>query len=592
MQNYNLNILIIEDDYKTKQDLMKILEHQTNHVPKLTTYTANQNMEAIKIIQEFHKNNQKFTLVFIDIHFLPEINGIDTIHSIWEIDKDIQIVICTSLNNYIWKKFLKSFGVSDDLLILQKPLETTMVRQLIYTLTKKWLLMQGSGNYNQLINNCVQKRTEELEYKANHDPLTSLPNRNLLENRLSELTKTPKNNNLIFAILYIDLDNFKFINDNYTHSIGDQILKIISKRIINNTRKQDDFFRIGGDEFVLLVTNIENAENIKSIANNLLKIIQKPIQIDNIDIEVKLSIGISIYPMHGMKSVELLKNADLAMYKAKELGGNKFEFYNKELYIAVKANLNLESELHKALPNEEFFLCYLPQIELASRQLIAVEALIRWNNPQLGIMQASKFIPYAEKYGIINQINEWVIKNTILQNKSWHDKGLSIVPISVNIGMQQIKQTNFPQEINNHLKQAKLDPQYFGIDITDNNYTPNKEIIEIINNIKKTGVAITLDNFGSGNIPLNYLKKLQIDYLKIDRSFIDNIETDLNNKVIIESIINIANSLNLKVIAVGIETQKHKLFFEQHHCKYAEGYYFNKPLLANELELLLKLNHN
>ena len=187
MQNYNLNILIIEDDYKTKQDLMKILEHQTNHVPKLTTYTANQNMEAIKIIQEFHKNNQKFTLVFIDIHFLPEINGIDTIHSIWEIDKDIQIVICTSLNNYIWKKFLKSFGVSDDLLILQKPLETTMVRQLIYTLTKKWLLMQGSGNYNQLINNCVQKRTEELEYKANHDPLTSLPNRNLLENRLSEL---------------------------------------------------------------------------------------------------------------------------------------------------------------------------------------------------------------------------------------------------------------------------------------------------------------------------------------------------------------------------------------------------------------------
>ncbi len=607
MQNYNLNILIIEDDYQTKQDLIKILEYQATPEPnldipdlkiveinlhKFTTYTATQNIEAIKIIQEFSKNNQKFTLVFIDIHFLPEIDGINTIHSIWEIDKDIQIVICTSLNDYIWKKFLKSFGVSDDLLILQKPFDYTTVRQLIYTLTKKWLLMQGAENYNQLVENYVQQRTKKLEYKANHDPLTSLPNRNLLENKLSELIKTSKHNNLMFAILYIDLDNFKFINDNYTHSIGDQVLKIISKRIIHNTRKQDDFFRIGGDEFVLLVTNIEAPENINSIADNLLKTIRKPIQINNIDIEAKLSIGISIYPMHGIKSAELLKNADLAMYKAKKLGGNKFEFYNKELYIAIKANLDLESGLQKALANEEFFLCYLPQIELASKKLIAVEALIRWNHPQLGLISASEFIPYAEKYALITPINAWVIKHAILQNKIWHDKGINIVPISVNIGIQQIKQTNLIEEITKILQNAKLAPKYFGIDITENSYVNSKEMVNIINNIKKSGVQITLDNFGSGSIPLNYLKKLQIDYLKIDRSFIDNIEIDPNNKIIIRSIINIANSLKLKVIAVGIETWQHKAFFEQYNCQFVEGYYFSKPLLANELELLLKLNKN
>lgn len=605
MQNYNLNILIIEDDYKTKQDLIKILKYppptepnldildlqivETN-LPKFTTYTATENIEAIKIIQKFNIHNKKFTLVFIDIHFLPEIDGINTIHSIWEIDKDIQIVICTSLNDDIWKKFLKSFGISDDLLILQKPFDYTMVKQLIYTLTKKWLLMQESENYNQLLENCVQKRTVELEYKANHDPLTSLPNRNLLEDGLSKLIKTSKNNNVMFAILYIDLDNFKFINDNYTHSIGDQILKIISKRIVNNTRKQDDFFRIGGDEFVLLVTNIEALENINNIANNLLQIIQKPIKLNNIDIEAKLSIGISIYPMHGIKSVELLKNADLAMYKAKKLGGNKFEFYNKELYIATRANLDLESELHKALANKEFFLCYLPQIELASKKLIAVEALIRWNHPQLGLIPAARFIPYAEKYALISPINEWVIKHSILQNKIWHDKGINIVPISVNIGIQQIKHTNLIENITKILQNAKLAPKYFGIDITENTYVNSEEIINIINNIKKSGVQITLDNFGSGSIPLNYLKKLQIDYLKIDRSFIDNIEIDPNNKIIIRSIINIANSLKLKIIAVGIETWQHKAFFEQYNCQFGEGYYFSKPLLTNELELLLKLN--
>lgn len=613
LQNFYLNILIIDDRLEYRQDFIKILKGSTQYenqldilgsqifgenyknnspieveLPKIAISTASYGLEAIKIIQGIYKTNKQLALVFIDIHIIPEITRRNTIRSIWEIDKDIQIVVCTSLDDFIWKNILKSFEINDNLLILQKPFDYTIVRQLIYTLSKKWLLMQESKHYNQTLESRVQKRTKTLEYKANHDPLTSLPNRYLLEDRLSQLIKISKENNLMFAVLYMDLDNFKWINDNYTHEIGDQILQILTKKMLHNTRRDDDFFRIGGDEFVLIITNIATMDNVNNIVKNLLSIINQPIQIETIDIEMQISIGISIYPLHGTTSSELLKNSDLAMYKAKGSGGNKCEYYNKELYITNKANLDFESALQQALINEEFFLCYLPQIELASKKLNSLEALIRWNHPKLGVIPATGFIPYAEKHGHISSINAWVIKKVIAQNKIWSNKGLNIVPISVNVGLQQIRQDNFLKDISYNLQKNNLKPNYFGIDITENSYINSDEIINIINNIKKLGVQITLDNFGTGNMPLNYLKKLQIDFLKIDRSFISNMETDPNNKVIIESIINIANSLKLKIIAVGIETVQHKDFFKQHNCKYVEGYYFSKPLSANQLELLLR----
>lgn len=662
MTIFNINILIIDNHLETKKDFIKILKYSNTYhdpsldalgyqilsenyndcsikvnLPKCEIYTASYAMEAIEIIKGFAEHNKKFALVFIDLYLIPEMTGTNTIQNIWNIDQNIQIVVCTSLDDFVWKNILKSFEVNDNLLVLQKPFYYNNIRQLIYTLTKKWLLIQAvanpnynldhtrqhrnfnnvfsndiltaneelvtdsinipktnkrlithhHNNNNHLINN-IEQRTKELEYKANHDSLTSLANRNLLENKLLALLNRSKHSDLMFAIFYIDLDNFKWINDNYTHAIGDQILKIMTKRILHNIRENDELFRIGGDEFVLLLSNIKNIPNINNIANHLLHIINEPIKINHLDIETKLSIGISIYPMHGMKPEELLKNSDLAMYKAKEFGGNRFEYYSKELYIATKASLDLELELEFALKNNEFFLCYLPQIELASKKLIALEALIRWNHKKLGVIPAAGFIPYAEKYGFITHINSWVLQNSILQNKIWYKKGLNIVPISANIGIQQIRQPNFAEEIFKYLKKADLNPNYFGIDITENSYVNTEEVIKILKTIKKIGIQITLDNFGSGYIPLNYLKKLQIDYLKIDKSLIEGIEQDQNNKVIIESIIDIANSLKLKVIAVGIETGKHKEFFEQRNCQYAEGYYFNKPLLPNELELLLK----
>jgi len=248
----------------------------------------------------------------------------------------------------------------------------------------------------------------------------------------------------------------------------------------------------------------------------------------------------------------------------------------------------MELELQQAINNHEFFLCYLPQIDLTTGQLIAVEALIRWKHPKLGIIPPTGFIPYAEKSGLIVPIGEWVIKTATSQNKLWQNKGLQPIMVSINVAVQQIRQANFVATLELALKEVDLEPKYFGIELVENIFINSVEIINIINNIKKIGVQLTLDNFGSGNLSLNYLKKITIDYLKIDRSFIENIDTDRNNKIIVESIINIANSLNLKVIAEGIETSKHKTFLQQHKCDYAAGFYFSKPLLADELEELLR----
>lgn len=609
----NLRILIIDDNLEIHKDFIKILSNKelTNNdldllgaqifgndynsntsinldIPTFQIDTALQGIDGIHLVQSAKKANERYALAFIDIRMPPGIDGIETIKNIWQIDPDIQIVICTAYSDYSWRDTVKHLGVNDNLLILKKPFDYTAVRQLSCALTKKWLLMQESKNYNIVLENYVQERTENLIHQATHDNLTELPNRTLLYDRLDYTIELSNRNKTLFAVLYFDLDDFKLINDNFSHETGDYVLKTIAKRLRSNMRKQDTLFRVGGDEFVLLTPNITIEENVINIASNILKTTQETIQLQTKHINPTSSIGISIYPQNGKKSLELLNNADLAMYHAKELGGNQFQFYTKELNNKISSRLESEIELQQAIDNNEFFLCYLPQIDLKTEKLIAVEALIRWNHPSLGVLTPNAFIATAEKSGLIVPIGDWVMKTAMLQNKVWQNKGYPPMIISINVAMQQIRQTNFVDKIKTNLQETNLEPKYFGIELIENIFINSIEIATIINNIKNLGIQITLDNFGTGNMSLNYLKKIQIDYLKIDRSFIENIDTDHNNKIIVESIINIANSLNLKVIAEGMETAQHKTFLQKHDCQYAQGYYFSKPLIAKDLEELLK----
>lgn len=616
MNNKNsLRILLIDDNPEIHKDFIKILMdndqeaasdnadilgaqifgeeyHSKNtpnlSIPKFQIDSALQGVDGIKMVEKAKSINEKYALAFIDIRMPPGIDGIETIKNIWQIDSDIQVVICTAYSDYTWHDTVNYLGITDNLLILKKPFDYMAVRQLTCALTKKWLLMQESKDYNIVLENYVQERTENLIHQATHDNLTELPNRTLLYDRMDYTIELSNRNKSIFAVLYFDLDDFKSINDNFGHESGDIVLKTIAQRVRSSMRKQDTLFRLGGDEFVMLIPNIGTEENIIHIVNNLLKITQETIQLKTKNINISCSIGISIYPQNGKKSIELLNNADLAMYRSKELGGNQFKFYTNELNSKVSFRAETEVELQQAIDNNQFFLCYLPQVDLKNDKLIAVEALIRWNHPKLGVLLPAAFIPAAEKSGLIISIGEWVIKTAIMQNKIWQNKGYQPILISVNVAIQQIRQANFVERLNHYLKASSLDPQYFGIELIENAFINSIEIINVINEIKNMGVKITLDNFGTGNMSLNYLKKVKIDYLKIDKSFIEHLGADHNNKVIVESIINIANSLNLKVIAEGIETSQHKIFLQQHDCQYAQGYYFSKPLVAKDLELLLK----
>lgn len=615
MNDNNIHILLIDDNPEIHKDFIKILNDDTEtestidnkdllgaqifgeeyhqqdtnmHMAAFKIDSAFQGIDGIKLVQNAKDNHQKYTLAFIDIRMPPGIDGIETIKNIWQIDSDIQVVICTAYSDYTWHDTVKYLGITDNLLILKKPFDYMAVRQLSSALTRKWLLMQESKDYNVVLENYVQERTENLIHQATHDNLTELPNRTLLYDRMDYTIELSSRNKAIFAVLYFDLDHFKTINDTFGHTAGDIVLKTIAMRVRANMRKQDTLFRIGGDEFVMLIPNIVTEENIIHIANNLLKIIQETIQLDIKNINMHSSVGISIYPQNGKKSIELLNNADLAMYHSKELGGNQFQFYNKDLNAKTSFHAEIELELQQAIDNNEFCLFYLPQIDLKTDQLIAVEALIRWNHPKLGILPPAGFISAAEKSGLIVPIGEWVIKTAIAQNKIWQQKNYKPILISVNVALQQIRQSNFIERLEYYLKAANLEPKYFGIELIENIFINSPEVINVINNIKKIGIQITLDNFGSGNMSLTYLKNVQIDYLKIDRSFVEHLETDHNNKIIVESIINIANSLNLKIVAEGIETSQHKMFLQQHDCQYAQGYYFSKPLAAQDLEMLLQ----
>ncbi len=527
----NLRILIIDDNLDIHKDFIKILTNQesTNKdvdilnaqifgensteqnldlsIPPFTIDTASQGLDGISLVQTAYDTEQKYALVFVDIRMPPGLDGIETIKKIWQIDQDIQVVICTAYSDYTWHDTVKYLGVSDNLLILKKPFDYMAVRQLACALTKKWLLMQESKNYSQALEHYVQERTEDLNYKATHDPLTELPNRTLLYDRLDYTIELSERDKSMFAVLYFDLDDFKSINDNFNHDTGDQVLKTITKRIRSNMRGQDTLSRLGGDEFVMIIPNILTEENVISIANNLLRITQETIPIAGRNINIKSSIGISFYPTDGKTSLELLNNADLAMYRAKESNGNQFQFYTPELNQKISSRLEMELELQQAINNHEFFLCYLPQIDLTTGQLIAVEALIRWKHPKLGIIPPTGFIPYAEKSGLIVPIGEWVIKTATSQNKLWQNKGLQHIMVSINVAVQQIRQANFVATLDLALKAVDLEPKYFGIELVENIFINSVEIINIINNIKKIGVQLTLDNFGSGNLSLNYLKK-------------------------------------------------------------------------------------
>ncbi len=735
-QDMNLKVIVIDDNTAIHEDFIKILmkNKQTTDsmlaemdrdlfgvtdneslLPNFIIETASQGEEGVEKIAFAIKNNSPYALAFVDIRMPPGWDGVKTIKRIWELDKNIQVVICTAYSDYTWEETIKELGKTDNLLILKKPFDNIAVRQLACALTKKWQLMKDASEYTSSLEERVNERTQslsdslsrmyatlessadgiivfdssgsidicnkkfikmwslpdsviatedsnmlfeyinskltlsetivpiineitenqdkvvlgtmnlqdgrvyeyysqpytlenkskarvwsfrditnraflekELQHKATHDILTGLPNRVLLQEKIKNSMRLSDENKNKFGILFLDIDRFKLINDSLSHEAGDEVLRQVSNRFQEIIRKADTLARLGGDEFVIILNDVKTEQDLRVFANKLLAILKDPFIVQGHELFITTSIGIGLYPNDGNNIDELLRNADNAMYLSKKLGANQFNFYTQELNNQNIHRLEQEASLRQAIAHNEFILFYQPQIDLNTGQLVSVEALIRWKHPTDGIILPMDFIPLAEESGLIVPIGEWVLRTACSQIKKWQNLGLPLIRVAVNVTTKQFRLYDFVKVIKSILDEYDLDPHYLEIELTENMLINNVDMINMITNLKKLGVQISLDDFGTGYSSLNYLRELPIDRIKIDQTYVQNIDSDRGDDVIIKAIIAMASSLKLEVIAEGVETERQIKFLQREKCKDVQGHYFSKPLSSSECEKYIK----
>ncbi len=429
---------------------------------------------------------------------------------------------------------------------------------------------------------------EKLEYQASHDALTDLPNRLLLYDRLKQAIAHAARHASKVGVFFLDLDRFKLINDSLSHDVGDELLKAVSLRILQTLREEDTLARLGGDEFVIVTPSIYNNENLLLIASRLQAIFNTPFDVSDRQLNITASIGIAVYPEDGTTSEQLLRNADLAMYNSKSTGRNQFQFYFKELSNDALKKLEIETEIRRALVNEEFVLYYQPQYNSQTNEVVAIEALIRWQHPTRGLLNPIDFLPQSIECGLIIPIGEWVLKTACLQNKKWQDNNVVQTRIAVNVSAQQLKSTNFVAVVQKTLHETGLAPECLELEITENIILSNEAIATTLDQLRRLNINIALDDFGTGNSSLSYLRNANIDRIKIDQSFIKNIDINSKDEVMIQSILNIAKSMDLTVVAEGVETIDQLSFLKNLACQDVQGYYYSQPLSADKLEPFLK----
>ncbi len=436
-----------------------------------------------------------------------------------------------------------------------------------------------------------KKVQETITHMAYHDPLTNLPNRRLFKERLSTAIDYAKQNGHMLAVMFIDMDRFKMINDSLGHTIGDALLNATAERISNCVGHSDTVARFGGDEFTILLPKILQTQDVKRVAQKVINAFKQPLLIEDRELRITPSIGIAVFPHHGEDAETVIKSADMAMYHAKEQGKNNFQLYQNSMDSEICEKLMLENELRKALDNNELELFFQPNVNIASKEVIGLEALVRWNHKELGFISPAKFIPVAEETGLIAQLGEWVLRKACQQNKERSHSGLSPLPIAVNISVRQFKQNNFVEIISEILEETQVEAQWLELEITESAVMDNVEdAIAKLCRLQSMGIKVSIDDFGTGYSSLSYLKKFPIDTLKIDQSFVRDLPDDSDDAAIVTTIISMAQKLNLNVIAEGVETKAQCEFLKQNGCYEMQGYLFSKPLSAKDMEKKIKMN--
>jgi len=441
--------------------------------------------------------------------------------------------------------------------------------------------------YNAHLEKTVAKRTAELKklniklsFQAYHDALTNLPNRAKFVQQATESVSYSRKHGQVFAMLFIDLDNFKYINDTLGHSAGDRIIQEVAKRLTATTRESEDLVaRLGGDEFTVLLHNLKSPEHAGLVAEKITRALATPFRYNGQDLYITPSIGISLYPDHGKDVGTLMRNADTSLFQAKRQGRNSYRYYSPESDQAASNRLRMENQLRQALHSGEFEVWYQPRFQLSDGKLVGAEALVRWRSPDLALISPAEFIPLAEDTGLIVPIGEWVLQAACADCHAWQQPGRDPLPVSVNLSARQFAQEDLLDKIGQLLKQTRLEPGLLELELTETLIMPNaEETVRTLRKLKEMNTKISIDDFGTGYSSLSYLQQFPIDILKIDQSFLLEVRETHRESALVSAIISMAHNLNLQVVAEGVETQVQFEFLQKHHCDQVQGYLFGKPV--------------
>jgi diguanylate cyclase (GGDEF)-like protein len=565
-------ILIIDDEEQIRSLLTDLLSDSYN------CSDAGSAEEALAALA-----NTSFDLVISDID-MGGMSGLELVPRVHALAPDTVVVMISGNQDIEFAIRALRVGAFD---YITKPIELRHVEASVERALNHCNLLREKRRYKEQIESLLQQRTAQVDWLAYYDTVTQLPNRALFEDRLTQAVAIAKATGQSLGVMFISLDQFKKVNDSLGHGPGDTLLREFAERLKSCINKSDTVARFGNDEFALLRTQIDGTNDLIETIGSLSQVLKFSFDLPGHELFATASVGVSLFPHDGEDSETLLKHAGAALYKAKKSGGANYQFFTADMHELAASRLALESDLRRAIQNREFLLHYQPRVSVDSLAITGVEALVRWQHPQLGLVSPSEFIPLAEDTGLIVPIGEWVLRTACLQGRRWQDNGFAPIRIAVNISARQFHDRDLSQTVIRILDETGLPPKYLELELTESSIMQNSEFAAgMLIRLKNMGINISIDDFGTGFSSLASLKRLPIDALKIDQSFVRDATTDPDDAALVMAIITLAHNLRLRVVAEGVETEDQLRFLQLLRCDEIQGYFFSKPVPAEKLVAL------
>ncbi|HKV35380.1 MAG TPA: EAL domain-containing protein [Pyrinomonadaceae bacterium] len=565
-------LLIIDDEEQIRHLLMDLLSSLYD------CCTASSAEEALAALSE-----RTFDLVISDID-MGRMSGLELVPRVHSLSPDTVVVMISGNQDIEFAIQALRVGAFD---YITKPIDLRHVEASVERALKHSELLKEKRRYKEQLEELLQQRTAEVDWLAYYDTVTQLPNRALFEDRLTQACSVAKSSGQSLGVLFISLDQFKKVNDSLGHAPGDSLLREFAERLKSCISKSDTVARFGNDEFALLQTQIDGTNDVIETIGSLSQVLKFSFDLPGHEVYATASVGVSMFPIDGEDCHTLLKNAGAALYKAKKSGGANYQFFTADMHELATRRLALETNLRRAIQNEEFLIHYQPRVSVDSLAITGVEALVRWQHPQFGLVSPSEFIPLAEDTGLIVPIGEWVLRQACEQNRRWQDQGFAPIQVAVNISGRQFHDRDLSQTVIRILNESGLAPHHLELELTESSIMQNEEFAgNVLTRWRNMGINITIDDFGTGVSSLASLKRLPIGALKIDQSFVRDTSIDPDDAAIVLAIITLAHNLRLRVVAEGVETEEQLRFLQLMRCDEIQGYFFSKPLPAEKLESL------